>query len=489
MIAGVTRLPRRLRSRWRRTTPSAKVGPFVVLFLSLVLVVVLTYKSPGPRPQPPVTAAGPSSVAPTPATGASETSSPVPDLTVEARLAPPSITPPLRATLFEPDRGAPAPLRPETAPPPVAALTLRVPPPVQRPQVASLPQPERQPEPQPEPQAETGPEQQPSPAPPAARPQASTPAAPVPPSPPPVRTFDLERSRLASAGEPAKAVLPPAPPPVPPAVLPRPPVQMAALLSLPPPPRPRSSAPPSGSGRLALIIDDLGNDPAAARRVIALPAPLTLSFLPYGNDLDRLTAAGVGAGHEVFLHLPMQPMGTADPGRNAVLVGLPGAELTRRLDWAFAQVPHISGVNNHMGSRATSDPMTMLAVLEAVRRRGLVFVDSRTISTSVAADVAADLGVPETSRDVFVDDDPTPGAIDARLAEAERVARTHGSAVAIGHPYRTTIVELTRWLPDARQRGITFVKASALVRRCRAQTVTVAADCEAGRDCIPRPLC
>jgi polysaccharide deacetylase 2 family uncharacterized protein YibQ len=181
---------------------------------------------------------------------------------------------------------------------------------------------------------------------------------------------------------------------------------------------------------------------------------LTLAFLPYGHALPGLTAAAAPRPRRV----PPPADGAGGqgrPGPNAILVGLEPAEVARRLAWAFARVPAAVGVNNHMGSRATRDPGLMLQVLTEVRRRGLAFVDSRTSPVSVADATAARLGVPHAARDVFLDNDPSPDAVRARLAEAERLARRGGRALAIGHPYPSTLAVLAEWLPAARARAWT----------------------------------
>ena len=225
------------------------------------------------------------------------------------------------------------------------------------------------------------------------------------------------------------------------------------------------AAPAGGAApRLAVMLDDLGLDPTAARRAIDLPPGVTLDFLPYGRGLDGLAAAAVARGHDVFLHLPLEPVGDADPGPNALLTGLAPAEVARRLAWAFGRLPGAVGVNNHMGSRGTADPGLMLAVLAEVARRGLVFVDSRTTPFSVAPGIAGRLGLPFAARDVFLDNEPTAEAVQARLAEAERVARRHGGAIAIGHPYPATLAILAGWLPDAERRGVRLVTARSLTR-------------------------
>jgi polysaccharide deacetylase 2 family uncharacterized protein YibQ len=243
-----------------------------------------------------------------------------------------------------------------------------------------------------------------------------------------------------------------------------------------------------GAPELAIVVDDLGPAAGLSERATRLPVPVTLAFLPYAEGLPAMTAAAKAHGHEVFLHLPMEPRGSPNPGPKAIMVDLPPKDLDERLAWAFDRVPLATGVNNHMGSRATSDPETMLRVLQEVRRRGLAFVDSRTSPMSVGDGLAAQLGIPHAARDVFIDNNPTPAAVQQMLGAAERLARKRGYALAIGHPYPATLAVLERWLPEAEQRGLRIVRAQDLIAqlRCReAEPVQVAA-C-VGPDCPPPP--
>jgi len=220
---------------------------------------------------------------------------------------------------------------------------------------------------------------------------------------------------------------------------------------------------PAGRPTLAVIVDDLGLNAPATRRAIRLPGPLTLAFLPYGESTPELAREARAAGHQVFLHLAMEPLGGEDPGPMALLSSLGPEELRRRLLWALGRVPGAAGVNNHMGSRLTADPRAMAVVMGELGRLGLPFVDSMTTASSVAARVALEGGVVATARDVFLDNDPAPTAILAQLERAERLARRTGSAVAIGHPYPSTLQVLAGWLPGAVERGLRLVPATAVI--------------------------
>jgi hypothetical protein len=223
--------------------------------------------------------------------------------------------------------------------------------------------------------------------------------------------------------------------------------------------------PTGGKPMIAIVIDDMGIDKADAARVIGLPGPLTIAFMSYATELATQAQAARAAGDEIWMHIPMEPMdGEIDAGPNVLKVNLPPDEIRRRLDWALARLPGIVGVNNHMGSKFTQSGPGMAVVMEELRARGLAFLDSRTIASTVASQVASQAGVPHIDRDVFIDNDESVEAVLRQLEETERVAQRKGFALAIGHPHPTTIAALQQWLPTLLAKGFVLVPASALVR-------------------------
>ena len=213
--------------------------------------------------------------------------------------------------------------------------------------------------------------------------------------------------------------------------------------------------------RVAIVLDDMGLLVGATVRAIALDPAISLAFLPYAPDTASLSAEARRAGHQVLLHMPMEPSGDADPGPDALLTRLSAEAIRERLGAALDRVPGAIGLNNHMGSLFTADARAMATVLDEVEARGLMILDSVTTPRSVTADLATALGVPSGSRDVFLDNERDPEAIERQLAEVERIARSTGLAVAIGHPYDETLEVLARWMPRARAAGLEFVPISA----------------------------
>ncbi|OQY65978.1 MAG: hypothetical protein B6D46_12160 [Polyangiaceae bacterium UTPRO1] len=218
--------------------------------------------------------------------------------------------------------------------------------------------------------------------------------------------------------------------------------------------------------RIAVVIDDLGDSLETARKVLALEPAVTIAVIPFRTASTQVAAAAVAGGREVILHLPLEPgSATAMEGGSGFLrTSMEPPRLESQLESDLRAVPYIVGVNGHMGSRFTSDPRSMRTLLGALRARGLFFLDSRTSPESVAAEVAAGLQVPFAERDVFIDHDPSPAAIASALANAAKVAREAGQAIAIGHPHPSTLAALAAWLPEAARAGFDLVPVSALVR-------------------------
>jgi uncharacterized protein len=229
-----------------------------------------------------------------------------------------------------------------------------------------------------------------------------------------------------------------------------------------PPAQPEQDLP--SRPQLAIVIDDLGHDAAAGRRVIALPDAVACAVLP-GTPHGRALAAQARArGHEVLLHLPMQAdTGTPLPpyGLHA---GMPPAALAAALGRALETVPGAVGVNNHQGSMLTAQAAPMAALMGLLAGRGLYFIDSRTTASTVAAREAQRAGVPTLERAVFLDHDPGPPAVRAQWQAAIARARRDGQALAIGHPRRATLAvletELARLPVD-----VALVAPSALLSR------------------------
>lgn len=227
-------------------------------------------------------------------------------------------------------------------------------------------------------------------------------------------------------------------------------------------------APPATDGRamIAVVIDDLGVDRRRSDRVAALKGPLTLAYMTYAPDVLRQAASARAKGHELLVHVPMEPQGASyDPGPDVLTVGLSADELRRRMQYGLSRFDSFVGINNHMGSRFTTNAPGMQVVMEELRERGLLFLDSVTSGTTVGPETARRVGVPYAARNVFLDNDADVASVRRQLAKTEEMARRNGFAIAIGHPHDGTIEAIGGWLGSLEQKGFVLVPVSTIVRR------------------------
>jgi len=217
--------------------------------------------------------------------------------------------------------------------------------------------------------------------------------------------------------------------------------------------------------QIAIIIDDLGVVRDKTLAMINSRAPLTLSFLPYAPDLPELTGLARRRGHELMVHLPMEPKGDKDPGPHALLTSESDGKISQNLAFDLAQFSGYVGVNNHMGSAFTEDRQGLNILLNEMHKRGLLVLDSRTTSKSLLAAMATARHIPNMTRDIFLDNRQDVSYILGQLQKLEHMAIRRGNAIAIGHPYAETIQALSLWLPTLKQKGIAIVPLSHLVKR------------------------
>lgn len=256
--------------------------------------------------------------------------------------------------------------------------------------------------------------------------------------------------------------------------------QLAARPAVPAPLPPPPEAPPAwqrfaadfanpqGRPMVAVVVSGLGLSEAATEAAIRrLPPGITLSFSPYARRLDEWIALARAHGHEVLLDLPMEPESYPrdDPGPGALLTSLGPQENRARLQWVLGRGSAYVGLTGVMGSRFVASEESLAPVLRDVADRGLIFVDNRPGDGAAVEMLAAELELPLLVNDRTLDgQQASRPAIDARLAEVERLALTNGRALAIAHPYPVTIERLAEWSATLPGRRLALAPVSALLR-------------------------
>lgn len=226
------------------------------------------------------------------------------------------------------------------------------------------------------------------------------------------------------------------------------------------------STPPAGEGlpMVAIIIDDMGFDKTVAMAFAKLDPHITMAILPgapFGKVIaNRLYVKDV----EIMLHLPMEPMQypEVDPGPGALMADMSPDLLLETLRRNLDSIPHIKGVNNHMGSRLTTLSDQIRQVFTVLKKRDLFFIDSVTAVHSMCAPSARLFKLPFARRDVFLDNVQEQAYITGQIKELIRISQRHGTAIGIGHPYPATLKTLETVLPGLKKK-VRIVKASKLV--------------------------
>jgi polysaccharide deacetylase 2 family uncharacterized protein YibQ len=203
------------------------------------------------------------------------------------------------------------------------------------------------------------------------------------------------------------------------------------------------ATPPAG---LVIVIDDLGENMQAVHALLDLRIPIAFAVWPHARLARETALAAHAAGSVVLIHQPMEALQmTAKPGPDPLRVGMPRDRMEAIFRQNLARVPHAEGLNNHMGSRFTSQPEDVRLFCEIMAGSGLFVLDSVTHPASVLYEEAHAAGIPAARRDIFLDDTPGKAAVLTRLREATRLVRQGKCVIAIGHPQADTLAALREW--------------------------------------------
>lgn len=218
--------------------------------------------------------------------------------------------------------------------------------------------------------------------------------------------------------------------------------------------------------RIAIVFTTLGLSDGATEAIVQqMPGAVTLAFSPYSRKLGDWIARARAKGHEVLVELPMEPLNYPedDPGPLALLSDRPMEDNITRLIGILDRAEGSVGVAAYMGSRFTSSEELLQPVLAELAERGYVYVDNATAPMSAVPSLAQRIAAPIVVNDHFLDTEASRIAIDGRLQQIERIARSEGAAVAFASPYPITIERLLAWIPTLEAKGFVLVPVTATV--------------------------
>lgn len=216
---------------------------------------------------------------------------------------------------------------------------------------------------------------------------------------------------------------------------------------------------------ISILIDDLGYTYEQDMQAVQIRGALSYSFLPHTPYAKQLAALAHKLHKDVLLHLPMQSTEPLELGPGGLTMDMNAKQLRQIFHNSLEAIPHAIGINNHMGSLLTQHPGHMQWLMQAINEQGnLFFVDSFTVSKSVAQQIAEEHWVPSIKRDVFLDSDRSHSAIEQQFHRLLNIARKNGIALAIAHPYPETLTVLENFLPKLSKKGVRLVPVSQLIK-------------------------
>ena len=221
-----------------------------------------------------------------------------------------------------------------------------------------------------------------------------------------------------------------------------------------------------GRPMLSVVVGGLGfNARATTQAIDELPAEITLSFVPYADNLQTWIDRARAAGHEVLLELPMEPFDpdADDTGPQTLLASASAQQNVTRLEFLLSRATGYFGVTNYQGARFATSAQASAPVVQQLRRRGLAFI-STGIGQRTALNVEAQrAGMPTAAADRIIDVRREADAIDDQLLNLEALALQNQSAIGAGFAYPVTIEQIGRWAADVESRGYQLAPASAVL--------------------------
>lgn len=212
-------------------------------------------------------------------------------------------------------------------------------------------------------------------------------------------------------------------------------------------------------GDVVIILDDMGNK-RSDLQALSLPASVTFSILPGTPFANRIALKAQQQGRDVMLHLPMQADEALALGPMAITSHMSSQAVATTLEQAFSSVPFVVGVNNHMGSLLTRDPVAMQRVMSLLRPYKVFFIDSRTSADSIAAKAARQHNIPTATRHLFLDHFPNRAFIEHQWRLLEKLAMTQPLTVVIAHPHKVTLAFLREHLLTPQPLSMSLISAS-----------------------------
>lgn len=218
-------------------------------------------------------------------------------------------------------------------------------------------------------------------------------------------------------------------------------------------------------GKIAIIIDDSGYNRKDCDHLARIDVPVTISIMPQLAHSQEIAECANSQGKEVMLHMPLEPHVFHEkyPANYFIKTNMSSGQITKHITEALKSVPHVVGINNHEGSKATEDTRVMYVIFKELAKRNLFFVDSRVTNKSICKNLAEKLDLPFTGRDIFLDNVNERGAIEKQYTALAQKARMRGTAIAIGHARELSWNVMEDQIKKLKTQGYEFVTVQEII--------------------------
>ena len=201
-----------------------------------------------------------------------------------------------------------------------------------------------------------------------------------------------------------------------------------------------TNKPKSNKPKLAIIIDDISTF-YHAKKIKSLNLNITPSIFPISQNYPQTIS--VSREFKFYMiHLPLEAINYPYEEKNTLKVGDSIEKINKQIAKIRSDFPNAIYINNHTGSKFTSDYSSMKILFNSLKTYKMIFIDSYTAKESKAGILSKEFGNKYLKRDVFIDNSKDEKAIINQIRRAIKIAKISGQAIAIGHPYSQTFKAL-----------------------------------------------
>ncbi len=216
------------------------------------------------------------------------------------------------------------------------------------------------------------------------------------------------------------------------------------------------------STKIAIIMDDIGNI-HQVDKLLALNMKITPSIFPRTSTHPD-TPKYAKKFPCYMVHTPMEAYNFVNPEEMTLNVGDSISVIEKRLKEIKKEFPYLVAINNHTGSKFTSDSRAMDRLFCVLDKLGIFFIDSRTSVHTKVRSIAKLHHRESLERDTFLDNKPNVGYIKNQIKKSIKKAKKKGLSIAICHPRRETFEALKEAKSEGIFDGVELVYVDNLIQ-------------------------